>query len=72
MLIGVLKDREGGTRETKVGAYLQDRFSRYLRIWTLSEAIALQAALAQVDFFAKQTPRSPLGTWTSLVLGYCK
>jgi DNA polymerase III delta subunit len=72
MLIGLLKDKEKGTRETKLGSFLQDRFSRYVREWTLPEAISLQAALARVDFFAKQTPRDPLGTWSSLVIDFCK
>jgi DNA polymerase III delta subunit len=71
-LIGVLKDREAGTRDTKLGSFLQDRFLRYQRVWSLSEAIALQRALAEVDFSAKQTPRDPLGTWTGLVLGFCR
>jgi DNA polymerase III delta subunit len=72
MLIGLLKDRETGGRETKLGSFLQDRFNQYQRDWTLHEAIALQAALARLDFSAKQTPRDPLGTWTSLVLDYCR
>ncbi len=72
MLIGLLKDREAGTRETKLGSFLQDRFTRYTRVWTLSDAISLQSALARVDFSTKQTPRAPLGTWTSLVLEFCK
>ncbi len=72
MLIGILKDREAGTRETKLGSFLQDRFARYTREWTLAEAISLQSALARVDFAAKQTPRDPLGTWTSLVLSFCR
>jgi DNA polymerase III delta subunit len=72
MLIGLLKDREAGTRETKLGSFLQDRFTRYLRAWSLTEAVALQAALARVDFFTKQTPRDPLGTWTSLVVDFCR
>jgi DNA polymerase III delta subunit len=72
MLIGLLKDREAGTRETKLGSFLQDRFTRYTRAWTLSDAISLQSALARVDFSTKQTPRDPLGTWTSLVLEFCK
>jgi len=72
MLISSLKDREAGTRETKLGGPLQDRFARYTREWTLPEAISLQSALARVDFSAKQTPRDPLGTWTSLVLDFAK
>jgi DNA polymerase III delta subunit len=72
MLIGLLKDREAGTRETKLGSFLQDRFTRYLRAWTLADAVALQSALARVDFFTKQTPRDPLGTWTSLVIEFCR
>lgn len=71
-LIGVLKDREAGTRETKLGSFLQDRFGRYQRKWNLGEAISLQHALAEVDFSTKQTPRDPLGTWTGLVLGFCR
>jgi DNA polymerase III delta subunit len=71
-LIGILKDREAGTRDTKLGAFLQDRFARYQRVWSLPEAIALQRMLAEVDFSAKQTPRDPLGTWTGLVLAFCR
>jgi DNA polymerase III delta subunit len=71
-LVGCLKDRESGTRETKLGSFLQDRFARYLRQWTLTEAIAVQRALAEVDFSTKQTPRDPLGTWTVLVTGFCR
>lgn len=72
MLIGVLKDRDAGTRETKIGSFLQDRFSRYQREWTLREAIALAHSLAEIDFSTKQTPRSPLGFWTDLVIKYCR
>lgn len=72
MLIGVLKDREAGTRETKIGSYLQDRFSRYQREWSLVEAIALSHSLAEIDFSTKQTPRDPLGFWTDLVVKYCR
>jgi DNA polymerase III delta subunit len=72
MLIGLLKDKEMGSRETKLGSFLQDRFMRYIRVWTLAEAISLQSELAQVDFSAKQTPRDPLGTWTGLVLAFTR
>jgi DNA polymerase III delta subunit len=71
MLIGTLKDRDAGTRDTKIGSFLQDRFARYTRVWSLSDAIALQHALSRVDFFTKQTPRAPLGSWTDLVLTFC-
>lgn len=72
MLIGLLKDRESGSRETKLGSFLQERFNRYLREWSLAEAISLQSALARLDYSAKQTPRDPLGTWTLLVLEFCR
>ncbi len=72
MLVGLLKDKEAGTRETKLGSFLQDRFTAYLREWTLADAISLQSALAKVDFSTKQTPRDPLGTWSSLVLDFCR
>ncbi len=72
MLVGILRDRQAGTRETKVGSFLQDRFGRYSRVWSLPDAIALQAALARLDFSTKQTPRDPLGNWTELVLRFCK
>jgi DNA polymerase III delta subunit len=71
MLAGVLKDQEAGTRDTKLGSFLQDRFARYARKWTLVEVIELQKRLAEVDYAAKQTPRDPLGTWTALVLRFC-
>ncbi len=72
MLVGILRDREVGTRETKVGSFLQDRFSRYTRAWTLADAISLQSALARLDFSTKQTPRDPLGNWTELVMRFCR
>lgn len=72
MLIGILRDRVVGTRETKVGSFLQERFGRYSRVWTLPDAIALQSALARLDFSTKQTPRDPLGNWTELVLRFCR
>lgn len=72
MLVGVLKDREAGTRETKIHSFLQDRFSRYQRVWSLSEAITLSHSLAEIDFSTKQTPRDPLGFWTDLVVKYCR
>ncbi len=72
MLVGTLKDREAGSRETKIGSFLQDRFSRYVRLWTLPEVVALSRSLAEIDFSTKQTPRDPLGFWTDLVLRYCR
>ncbi len=72
MLVGVLKDKEAGTRETKLNSYVQDRFVRYQRAWTLPEAISLSHSLAEVDFYTKQTPRDPLGYWSELVLRYCR
>lgn len=72
MLVGVLKDRDAGTRDTKIPPFLQDRIARYQREWTLPEAIALSHALCEIDFATKQTPRDPLGFWTDLVLRYCR
>lgn len=72
MLVGLLKDQEAGTRDTKLGSFLQERFSRYQRKWTLAEAISLQKTLAELDFSTKQTSRDPLGFWTDLVLQYCR
>ena len=48
--------------------FLQERISRWSRIWSLSEALTLQSDLTQLDWSLKQTPRLPLGVWTQLVL----
>lgn len=72
MLALVLKDREAGTRDVKLGSFLIDKFNRYSRHWKLNEVIELQHHLAEIDFSIKQTPRPALALWSQLVLRFCK
>jgi DNA polymerase III delta subunit len=66
-LAQVVSDREKGIRSTKLSPFLAERFHRWSRSWKLEEVIGLQSALAEVDFGIKQTPKLPLGLWTSFV-----
>lgn len=70
MLASVLKDQEQRTRETKLGGFLAERFSRYAREWKISEVANLQSKLCEVDFGTKQTSRPPLGLWADLTLSF--
>jgi len=70
MLSVMLKDQQTGSRELKLGSYLTERFSRYARVWKLSEVAALQSQLYQIDFGMKQTQRIPLGLWSDLVVRF--
>ncbi|MBC7387342.1 MAG: hypothetical protein H7301_14415 [Cryobacterium sp.] len=72
MLISLLKDQDAGTRESKLGSFMAERFGRYAKFWTLAEAIHLSKSLAEVDFSTKQTSRDPLGFWTALVLQHAR
>jgi len=47
------------------------RLARYQRAWSRSELLALQKALAEIDFASKQSQASPLGQWSRLVVDYC-
>jgi DNA polymerase III delta subunit len=66
-LAQVVSDREKGIRSAKLSPFLVERFNRWARSWKLDEILELQSALAEVDFGIKQTPKLPLGLWTSLV-----
>jgi DNA polymerase III delta subunit len=70
MLSVMLKDQESGTLELKLGSFLVERFSRYARVWKLSEVAALQSQLYEIDFGMKQTQRIPLGLWSDLVFRF--
>jgi len=65
-----LKDQRDRTRELKLGSFLQDKFNRYARLWTLEEVIRLESRLREVDFTLKQTPKLPLGAWSGLVMEF--
>jgi DNA polymerase III delta subunit len=64
------ENRAGGGAATRLNPYLMERFRRWMRSWSLEEALDLQEALGEVDFGTKQTPRLPLGLWSSLVQRY--
>jgi DNA polymerase III delta subunit len=68
----VAADRAHQTRNAKLSPFLADRFARWARAWTLEDAIALQSALAEVDFQIKQTARLAIGIWTNLVTRFCE
>ena len=71
-LIQIVAARDGISRaQVKMGAFIQDRLNRYARVWQLDELISLQSALFELDFSIKQTPRLPLGAWSSLVMEFC-
>lgn len=72
MLSLVLKDRAAGTREAKLGSFMQEKFSRFMRAWSLEEMAALQTELRKIDFTVKQTSRLPLGAWSELVVRFCR
>lgn len=55
-------------KKSSGNSFLQERISRWARVWNLSEALRLQSDLTQLDWSLKQTPRLPLGAWTQLVL----
>lgn len=58
-------------RSVKLSPYVVDRLKRWTKHWTLADITALQAALAEIDFGIKQTPRLPIGLWTNLVISFC-
>lgn len=72
MLSVMLKDQLSGTRELKLGSFLVERFSRYARVWKLSDVVGLQSQLSEIDFGMKQTQRIPLGLWSELVFKFCR
>jgi DNA polymerase III delta subunit len=57
--------------QVKVSPFLQEKLNRYARVWSLDELISLQAALFELDHAMKQTPKLPLGSWSSLVMEFC-
>ncbi len=68
----LLNDQKQGTRHVKLSPFLADRLKRWARLWTLDEMLALQKALAELDFSVKQTARAPLGLWSTLVMSHAK
>lgn len=71
-LIPIVAAREGVSRaQVKLGGFMLERLNRLARAWTLDELISLQSALFELDFSLKQTPRLPLGAWSSLVMEFC-
>lgn len=58
-------------RNFKLNPYVQERFRRWLKNWSLEEILALQKELETLDFQLKQTPLLPLGSWHSLVMRFC-
>lgn len=72
MLGLVLKDREAGTREAKLGSFMMEKFNRFMRAWSLSEIAELQKSLREIDFTIKQTSKLPLGAWSELVTRFCR
>jgi DNA polymerase III delta subunit len=71
-LIQMVAARDGVSRaQVRMGAFIQERLNRYARVWELDELISLQSALFELDFSIKQTPRLPLGAWSSLVMEFC-
>lgn len=60
-----------GGRSLPLSSYVQERFVRWSKRWTLSEALQLQKRLAELDFDTKQTPLLPLGLWGKLVMEFC-
>lgn len=56
----------------RTNPYLAERLTRWSKLWTLDEAIALQESLASLDFQLKQTARLSLGAWTELTLRFCR
>jgi DNA polymerase III delta subunit len=67
----VIADREKGTQVAKVNPYLAEKFRRWSSKWSLSDIIALQRELAEIDLKIKQTPLMPLGLWSHLVFQFC-
>lgn len=65
-------DRDRRTRFAKLSPFLAERFGRWMRAWSLEETVALQEALAEVDFETKQTGRLALGTWATLVQRFAR
>jgi len=68
----VISDRENRTRFAKLSPFLAERFMRWSRHWSLADALELQSALAKLDFDAKQTPKTALGLWASLIQRFGK
>ncbi len=68
----VIHDHQARTREVKLNPFLLERFNYWARGWSLTDAIELQEALAELDFGIKQTQRLPLGLWTDLVARFCR
>lgn len=59
-------------RGVKMSPYLLEKFRRWTPSWTLDEILALQEALAELDFSVKQTRLLPLGLWAGLVERFCR
>ena len=59
-------------RPIKTNPYLQQRLNQWSRKWNKEELIVLQNDLSLLDHTLKQTPKLPLGTWTTLVINYCR
>ncbi len=72
MLALILKDKQAGTREAKLGSFMQEKFARFARAWSLSEMAELQSGLRAIDFTVKQTSKLPLGAWSELVNRFCR
>jgi len=67
-LLLLKKDEMDQTRSIKMNPYLLRRMENWSQKWTLSELLALQRSLAQVDYETKQTGIPALSTWTHLVI----
>ena len=71
-LLQIRAASEGVSRaQVKLSPFLQEKLNRYVRVWTLDELISLQGALFELDHAMKQTPKLPLGSWSSLVMEFC-
>lgn len=71
-LVLLLAEQQAGKRTLKLNPYVADKLRRWSRNWSLSEAMRLQGALAEIDFQLKQTPLLPLGSWVTLAHEFAK